>query len=83
MIRGHSNCLLEAIIAKLINPHKNKIYKRGSWLEVFQKRWPHFYWYHADHDKYYHYGQKDLPLTWLQQLWYEGDISEFIPHSKP
>ena len=77
-----SNCLLEALKAKCINPYQNKIYKRGSWLEIFKKRWPHYYWYHKPHNKYYHYSQNGLTLTWLQQLWYQGVITEFILHDE-
>lgn len=76
-----SNCLLEAIKAKFMNFRQNKIYKRGSWLCVFKCQWPHFYWYNQKHDKYYSYYQKDT-LTWLQQLWYEGDIIEFTNEYK-
>lgn len=71
-----SNCLLEVLKAKTINPRQNKICKRGSWLEIFQKRWPHFYWYNKPTDKYYSFYQKDA-LSWLNQLWYEGNIVEF------
>lgn len=78
----HSNCLFEAIKVKIINPWQNKICKRGSWLEIFQGRWPHFYWHHKPSDKYYHYSQKDA-LSWLHQVWYEGDIAEFTWHNKP
>lgn len=76
-----SNCLLEALKAKAINPRQNKIFKRGSWLCVLQGRWPHFYWYHKPHDKYYSFCQEDA-LSWLNQLWYEGDIIEFAWHNK-
>ena len=76
-----SNCLLEAIKAKFMNFRQNKIYKRGSWSCVFKCQWPHFYWYNQKHDKYYSYCQKNT-LTWLQQLWYEGDIIEFTWHNK-
>jgi hypothetical protein len=75
-----SNCLLEAVKAKLFNPRQNKIYKRGSWACIFKRQWPHFYWYHKPHDKYYHYCQKDA-LSWLNQLWYKGDIVEFTWHN--
>lgn len=74
-----SNCFLEAVKTKAINPRGNIFYQRGSWLEVFDKRWPHFYWYNKDSGKYYHYSQLDT-LSWLQQMWYEGDIMEFNYH---
>lgn len=76
----YSNCLIEAVKAKLINPRQNKIYKRGSWLEIFQKRCPHFYWYHQPDDKYYCFSPKNLNESWLNQLWYEGEIIEFKWH---
>ena len=72
-----SNCLLEALKAKIINPKQNKIYKRDSWFCEFKKQHPHFYWYHKPHDKYYHYLPKDdIALSWFEQLWYEGEIVE-------
>lgn len=74
-----SNCLLEALKAKIINPWRNKIYKRGSWLCIFKCQWPHFYWYRQLDDKYYTFYQKDA-LSWIHQLWYEGDIVEFTWH---
>ena len=70
-----SNCLIEAVKAKILSPFDNKIYKNGSWLSP----WPHYYWYHKPHDKYYSYCQKDT-LSLLQQLWYEGEIVEYIRH---
>jgi len=76
----YSNCLIEAIKAKLLNFRKIKIYKRGSWLEIFQRKWPHFYWYHKPSNKYYHYSQEDT-LSWLQQLWYKGSVMEFKYHN--
>ena len=77
-----SNCLLEAIKAKMISPKNNKIYKRGSWLEIFQCRWPHFYWYHKPHDKYYCFSAWKDDLSLMKQLWYQGDIVEFDLHNK-
>lgn len=68
-----SNCLFAALVAKIKNPQV-KVCKRGSWLEIFQCCWPHFYWKYKD--KYYHYSQKDQ-LSWLEALWYDGEIMEF------
>ena len=74
-----SNCILEAVKAKIRNPKYNKIYKRGSWFRIFKMWLPHFYWYNKQHNKYYSFRQRDI-ITYMQQLWYEGDIVEFIPH---
>ena len=76
-----SNCLLEALKAKIISPLDNKICRRGSWMCVFKHQWPHFYWYHKPHDKYYCFSGKLTSLPWLKQLWYEGEIIEFKWHN--
>jgi len=70
-----SNCLLESIKAKIRNPKDIKIYKKGSWSCIFEHQWPHFYWYSKTCKKYYSFRQKDI-LTWFQQLWYDGNITE-------
>lgn len=68
-----SNCLFAALVIKVKNPEVI-IHKRGSWLEIFLRRWPHFYWEYKG--RYYHYSQKDQ-LSWLEALWYDGVIMEF------
>jgi len=77
-----SNCLLEALKAKFINPINNKVYQRGSWLCILKKQFPHFYWYHKPHNKYYCFSPKINNLNWIRQLWYEGEIIEFKWHKK-
>ena len=82
----YSNCLLEALKAKIINPKQNILYKRGSWLCIFKKQWPHFYWYHKPHDKYYCFSAqvnnliRENDLSWMKQCWYKGEIIEFNWH---
>lgn len=68
-----SNCLIEALKSKVINPRQVKVYKRGSWLSP----WPHFYWYYKPDDKYYCFCGKEDNLSWLRQLWYEGKTINF------
>ena len=78
-----SNCLLEALKSFLKNPIQNKIFKKGSWACVLKRYWPHFYWFNVSTGKYYAYCQKDdVALTWMQQLWYEGDIVEYKGHKE-
>lgn len=72
-----SNCLLEALKTMIINPRGNIFYQRGSWAEVFQRKWPHFYWYNIKNDKYYCFSGDDFNNSWLRQLWYEGRVIEF------
>lgn len=71
-----SNCLIEALKAKLHDPNNVQICKRGSWLSIFKKRWPHFYWYNLKERKHYSFRQKDT-LSFCQQLLYNGYIRRF------
>lgn len=78
----YSNCLLESIIFK-INDWKNiKLYKRGSWKEIFNSKFPHFYWYNKREDKYFHFSAKHSNLSFKNQLWFEGSIQIFHFHDR-
>lgn len=71
-----SNCLIEALKAKVTNPTGNKIIKMGSWKEIWHKKWPHFAWYNITSGKHYCFSAWKTNAPWLKQIWYEGDVVE-------
>jgi len=78
----YSNCFLEAIKQYILNSTSIIIYKRGSWWEIFQCKWPHFYWLNKEDNKHYHFCANFTDETFLHQLWFEGDIKRFLWHDK-
>jgi hypothetical protein len=77
-----SNCFLESVKQFITNPTKIRIYKRGSWLEVFRLKFPHFYWLDKRDGCYYHFCANNLNKPFLQQLWFAGKVRRFLWHNK-
>ena len=61
----YSNCLIEAIKAKIKNPTNIKI--------MFVKP-HHFMWYEKSSDKVYDFYQRDTFQHWYQMVWHRGYI---------
>lgn len=74
-----SNCLVEAIKAKIRTKGKAKIYRIGKWSYIWNKKcFPHFYWKVGDKRYKFNARFSDEPL-W-GQLWYEGEVTEYIQY---
>jgi len=78
----YSNCLLQSIKQYILNPTNIKIHKRGSWLDIFQLKWPHFYWLDLRDNHYYHYCAKFSDEPFLCEIWFKGEIKRFLWHDK-
>ena len=78
----YSNCLLGAWKQFILNPTKTIIHKRGSWLEIFKCKWPHFYWLDLKDNHYYHYCAKLSDKPFINQIWFDGEVKRFIWHEK-
>ena len=61
----YSNCLLEAIKAKI---------KAPKYIHIFFVKPHHFMWHDIRDDMVYDFYQKDTFNRWYQILWYEGCI---------
>jgi len=81
MVYIYSNCLLESIKQYLKYPLHIKIIKIGSWLEILQCKWPHFYWLDKRVNHYYHFCAKYSDEPFINQIWFEGEIKRFLWHS--
>ena len=77
-----SNCMVEPIKQFLKYPTRTRIYMRGSWSEIFQLRFPHFYWLDKRNNKHYHFCADKFDMPFLKQLWFQGKIRRFFWHGK-
>lgn len=77
-----SNCLLGAIKQYIKSPLNIKIHKRGSWLEIFQCKWPHFYWLDLRDNHYYHFCAKYSDEPFINQIWFQGEVKRYLWHGK-
>jgi|GEM_PF-2244890 len=78
-----SNCLLGAMKQYIKHPLSTKIHMRGSWLEVFQFKWPHFYWLDLrDNNNYYHFCARYSDEPFVNQIWFQGEVKRFGWHGK-
>ena len=75
-----SNCLFEAIKHKIKDPKNVKVYKKGSWREIFSGRWPHFYF--VSKDTRYHFKGMVRDLPFWKQVWFKGYVTCFFNESK-
>jgi hypothetical protein len=63
----YSNCLIEALKAKLKNPRKVKI----TFIPKSEKGSCHFMWSDGEHD--YDFGV-ERDIKWYEVLWFKGEI---------
>lgn len=73
----YSNCLLEALKAFLLDPKNVRIKKKGSFILVKRKKFPHFYWENLKTGRLYHFKAHYSDEPFLYQLWFLGKISEY------
>lgn len=72
----HSNCLVEALKAKIRSHGKAKIHQIGKWLWIWQKKcFPHFYW--TVEGKKYKFNARYTDEPLYGQLWYKGRVDEY------
>lgn len=73
----HSNCLIEALRAKLWHPFNVKLYYCKFRYKDGKFQCCHFMWSDGKHD--YDFTDKDTynPVRFLQHLWYPGMIRQW------
>lgn len=73
----YSNCFFEAIKHKFKNIEGIEIHQRGSWLEIFKFKFPHFYWTDLKTNTSYHFATKNTGKKCFEQIWFKGKIKRF------